>query len=360
MKLSRPRASAGRPTITAVIPCYNYGRYLPDATRAVLTQEAVEARVIIVDDASPDGSGDVARELAAGDARISVIQHAENAGHIRSYNDGLAAVETEYVTLISADDLVAPGAFARATALMEAFPEVGLVYGRAPWFSTEHPAERDRSRHPQFWAVWTGRAWLRRRARAGENAILSPEAVMRTAAVAQLGGYNPELPHSGDLEYWLRCCAAGWGVGRVVGRDQAYYRVHAANMHTQDFADEVVELEHRLGAFEFLRDRVGADEGESAFLRSAWGTAREAVACRALRSALRRLDRGGAAAGPARLLEFAERVAPEAWPRLRARVGRLVARARAGHRPTRGQAAEEWMRHQGERVRFKVLGSLGE
>ncbi len=124
-----PRPLLRRPTVSVVVPCYRYGHYLPGAVRSVLDQTDVDAEVLIVDDASPDDSGEVAEALAAADPRIRVLRHAENKGHIATYNDGLEAVDGEYVVLLSADDLLPPGSLGRATALMEANPSVGMVYG---------------------------------------------------------------------------------------------------------------------------------------------------------------------------------------------------------------------------------------
>jgi glycosyltransferase involved in cell wall biosynthesis len=65
-------------------PCYNYGHYLPTALSSVLDQPGVEA--IVIDDASPDGSGAIVRQLAAADERIRPIVHERNRGHIATYN----------------------------------------------------------------------------------------------------------------------------------------------------------------------------------------------------------------------------------------------------------------------------------
>ncbi|MFP3675053.1 glycosyltransferase family A protein, partial [Bacillus sp. SIMBA_031] len=93
-----------------VVPCYNYGRYLPDAVHSALSQDGVDVEVIIVDDASTDDTAAVAHRLASADARISVVIHEDNQGHISTYNDGLSRAAQRYVTLLSADVLIAPGA----------------------------------------------------------------------------------------------------------------------------------------------------------------------------------------------------------------------------------------------------------
>jgi hypothetical protein len=215
----------------------------------------------------------VARGLAAADARVTVIEHDVNRGHIQTYNDGIAAVETPYFTLVSADDLVAPGALARASRLLDRHPRVGLVYG--------HPVEFEDGREPaapgrslESWSIWRGREWLRLACWRGRNFILSPEAVVRTAVYRGIGGYNPELPHSGDLEYWLRA-AARWDVARVNGPAQAFYRVHGQNMHLTVFAGFESDLAHRAAAFDVIA-REGLVDPASA--RRLLGMARRAMA----------------------------------------------------------------------------------
>ena len=52
--------------------------------------------MLIVDDASPDGSAEVAHRLAAQDSRVRVIAHTINKRHIATYNEGLAAVYGRY------------------------------------------------------------------------------------------------------------------------------------------------------------------------------------------------------------------------------------------------------------------------
>ena len=113
--------------VDVIIPCYRYAHYLGAAVRSVLSQSHRDVRILIIDDASPDDTAAVAAALAAGDSRISVARHAENRGHIATYNEGLAWAEGDYVVLLSADDMLAPGALRRAVAVLEARPDVALV-----------------------------------------------------------------------------------------------------------------------------------------------------------------------------------------------------------------------------------------
>jgi hypothetical protein len=253
------------PTVTVVVPCFNYGRYLPTSVATLLEQPGVDVEVIIVDDASTDGSGEVADELATLNESVRVIHHSRNGGHIATFNDGLAEATGEYVVLLSADDLLTPGSLQRATALLDAYPSVGLAYGRAVRFVSEVPrAARAQATH---WTLWSGHDWLSTRFRLGRNCILSPEAVLRTSVQREIGGYSASLPHSGDLEMWMRAAAVA-DVGYIAGADQAWYREHATNMHStvfqaRELAGMAVDLRARARTFDAVALRLGRQLPES-------------------------------------------------------------------------------------------------
>lgn len=248
MKVQRARLTplgGPLPTVTVVVPCYNYGHYLSACVESVLNQIGVHVQVHIIDDASTDGSHLVCQELAATDGRISVTLHAVNQGHINTYNEGLAAVETDYVVLLSADDMLTAGSLHRATSLMEANPTVGLAYGHPVEFSGEPPLTQTRSR---TWTTWRGRSWIQAQFGRGLSIIYCPEAVVRTSVQHRVGYYRPELPHSGDLEMWLRIADAS-DVGRVNGADQALRRYHPASMMRTQYATVVMDLRERQRAY---------------------------------------------------------------------------------------------------------------
>lgn len=254
-RVTRPVLPTGpKPSVSVVVPCYNYGHYLPGCVASILEQPGVDVEVIIVDDASPDGSAAVVREVAAADPRVRAIYHERNKGHIATYNDGLSTVRGEYLLLLSADDLLVPGALGRATALMAASPSVGLVYGATIDFTETAPPARTVA---TTWTVWPGRDWVAGRCRSGRNPLLSPEAVMRTSVFEKIGGYRADLPHSGDLAMWL--AAAGLAdVGFVGGADQAYYRVHKQSMSKTVNVGMVKDLGERMRAFDIA---LGAPDG---------------------------------------------------------------------------------------------------
>lgn len=106
------------------------------------------------------------------------------------------------------------------------------------------------------WSVWSGRWWLERRFRESVSCIASPEVMVRTSLQKQIGGYDPELPHTGDTEMWLRF-AVHADVGYIRGVDQAFYRTHGQNMTVS--RTPLVDLRQRRLAFETILDRYGAE-----------------------------------------------------------------------------------------------------
>lgn len=356
MRVAAPRQSKEIASVTVVIPCYNYGQYLPEVVASVLSQARVDVNIIIVDDASTDGSDKTATALACDDPRITLIQHTENQGHIATYNDGLSRVTTPYCMLLSADDLLAPGALARATDLMAACGTVGMVYGRPLDFTNSSvPAILPRTTR-STWTVWKGGEWVRLASFRGRCFILSPEVVVRTEAMREIGQYNPELPHSGDLEYWLRM-ASRWDVGRINGPAQALYRVHESNMHLVSYSAMATDLGHRLKAFQSLCSPGGPTypANAAAMLKMA----RRAVAREALLLAQRELDANGSKETAMHLAEVARQAgADEKSPRYRM-YRRALTRAQDGFPPTKQQKAAEIARTQIDRARWRIWKNVG-
>jgi glycosyltransferase involved in cell wall biosynthesis len=290
-------------SVGVVVPCYRYGHLLAESVGSALDQRDVDVRVLIIDDASPDDSAEVARKLAAGDDRIEVVVHPRNAGHIATYNEGLLEwCDADYAVLLSADDRLTPDALTRAVALLDAHPEVGLAYGRVLRFSDSASLPVPRTRG-NGWRIYPGQQWLRWRFQDGDGCITCPEVVVRTAMQHRLGGYRADLPHTGDIEMWMRF-AANSDIGYLRGVDQAYYRVHDANMSKGYSGDrKVLDLGQRRAAFEAVLATQGHRIDDSAELERRM---RRRLATDALYLAARVMDRSGSDAHLSELVDFAE------------------------------------------------------
>lgn len=259
----KPVAMTRRPRVSVVVPCYNYGHYLPECIASIVGQPDVDTDVLIIDDCSPDGSGEVARRLAAEHDNVRAIVHEQNRGHIATYNEGLPTMTGDYLVLLSADDLLAPGSLGRAAALMEANPSVGMVYGNPLTFFDVPPVP---ATEVTSWSVWSGADWARKQFQRGMSIVYSPEAVVRTSVHREVGWYKPSLPHSGDLELWLRIAASA-DIGRVNGPDQAYRREHPGSMMHTTYGTVLIDLKTRDEAYTEFLDTAGKNLPDAAALR---------------------------------------------------------------------------------------------
>lgn len=294
--------------VDVVVPCYNYAHYLPVCLGSILSQPGVDVRVLVIDDCSSDASTEVAAAIATTDRRVELKRHSINRGHIATYNEGLLEwAEAEYTVLLSADDLLAPGALARAVQIMDSEPAVGMVYGRAPFFvdHVDLPRVLPVTRGATY---WTGKRWIKDRCVTGQNVISSPEVVVRTEVQRKVGGYRAELPHAGDFEMWLRIAAIS-DVAYTRGAPQAYYRVHNQSMHRTYYGNALDDLKQRGEAFAHFFDRDGGLLAEATSLHT---LARRALARQALWRACRAYDRNDLDRIPVDdLVDFASTTYPE-------------------------------------------------
>jgi hypothetical protein len=186
---------------------------------------------------------------------VTFRRHAANRGHITTYNEGIEWLEAKYFLLLSADDYLLPGALARAAAMMDGDDGIAFCYGDALELhddasfvqaATGLAAPATQSR------VLSGADFMEVcRSNGTTNTVPTPTAVVRTSLQKKLGGYRPELPHSGDLEMWLRLAAHG-RVG-LVAANQAVYRRHGNNMSLGYYVDHrLADLRQRLAAVDWF------------------------------------------------------------------------------------------------------------
>jgi len=285
---TRPRPPLRKAEVSVVVPVFNYGPYLESCIGSVLRQDGVDIDLLILDDASTDDSLPIAEKIAAEDSRVRVIAHTHNRGHIPTVNEGMAAVDSEYVVKLDADDMLTEGSLKRSVALLQAFPSVGFVYG-LPWVISDDSPQWGsgtvRTR-PRSWTIWPGRDWLGTRARRPHNPIMQPEAVIRLSALRRAGIYHQELPHTSDFEMWMRLAARG-DVGRVNGAYQGVKREHPASMSRTVNAGLLTDITERARAFDSFLDECApllpgataiADRAHRAIAREALGHAVSAYA----------------------------------------------------------------------------------
>lgn len=99
-----------QPRLSVVVPFYNVVDYLEECLRSIARQSLEDLEVIMVDDGSTDGSGEIAEGMADEDNRFTLLRH-ENRGTGASRNAGLQRVTGDYLCFVDGDDIVADNAY---------------------------------------------------------------------------------------------------------------------------------------------------------------------------------------------------------------------------------------------------------
>ena len=134
-----------KPLVSVIVPVYNVYPYLRDCVQSVQAQSYQNWELLLVDDGSTDGSGELCDELAAEDGRIRVF-HKPNGGQSDARNVGLKQAQGKYFYLLDSDDLIRSTAFDQFVERCEA-DGADAALTPLEMFSTEQPEGRTENPH---------------------------------------------------------------------------------------------------------------------------------------------------------------------------------------------------------------------
>ncbi len=98
------------PFLSIVVPAYNVENYIRECVDSILAQDFTDFELLLVDDGSRDGTGEICDGYAKNDARVHVI-HKENGGLVSARKAGLAKARGEYAAYVDGDDWVSAHMF---------------------------------------------------------------------------------------------------------------------------------------------------------------------------------------------------------------------------------------------------------
>jgi glycosyltransferase involved in cell wall biosynthesis len=176
-------------TVSVVVPCYQHGRYLPEAIESVLAQDYPEKEVIVVNDGSPDDTAAVARRF--GDDVVYLEQ--PHRGPSAARNAGIRVASGDYIALLDADDVLLPGSLSLRAAVLDAEPSVGLVSGASLEF--DESGIRGQRRGPPSPHNFR---WETVRFNEAMGAVM-----LRRDCLARFGGFDEELDAAEDWMCWV-------------------------------------------------------------------------------------------------------------------------------------------------------------
>lgn len=204
--------------VSVVIPSYNYGHFVGNAVRSALEQSYEPVEVIVIDDGSTDGTGDVVR--AFGDAVTYVRQ--SNQGLSAARNSGVARAEGEMIQLLDADDELTPTQLETAMSAVAAHPDASIFIGS--W--DELDLDGRVTAHVE--AAQPGEDYF--------HSLFDPITVgppcrylVKKNALLATGGFSSSLGACEDWDMWLRL-AHGGAVPVAVPRACSRYRNHPTSL----------------------------------------------------------------------------------------------------------------------------------
>jgi len=229
------------PRCSVVIPVRDMARYLPEAVESVLAQEGCDCDLVIVDDGSTDGSGEVARKYAS--RRVTVVADGKAEGLAAARNRGLLHVRAPAVVFLDADDRLIRGALARLLGPLESDPLLAVAYGEVVPID-ELGRRLSAARRPIFGRRRASGDVLAAVLR-GSPIITPGAACIRRRHLDEAGGFRG-LPVGEDWEFWCRLALVG-RFRYLHGPPVLEYRSHPTSL-TATRGDRVEDLQLALEA----------------------------------------------------------------------------------------------------------------
>jgi hypothetical protein len=210
---------AAKPSVSVVVSLYNYERYIAAALDSVAASSHEAFEIVIVDDASTDGSRTVARRWLEGHEHLpaTLVRHPVNLGLPHARNTAIAQARGEYSMILDADNSLYPRCIERLVNEIEADGGT-FAYGILECFNARGPV-----------GLVSFFPWSPERLAHGN--YIDAQALVRTSFLHDRSGYTTDVRLYGWEDYDLWCSVAEAGlrgtfVPEIVGR----YRVASTSM----------------------------------------------------------------------------------------------------------------------------------
>lgn len=202
--------TASSPLVSVMIGAYNARNYLGEAIESVFGQDHRPLELIVVDDGSTDGTGEVAR--AYGD-RIRLVQQ-ERGGNGAARNTAVSLARGAYFAFLDADDRFTAGKIARQLAALDADPALDMVFGHVREFVSPELDEEVKAsiRTPAPISPW-----------AAPNLML-----IRRASFNRVGPFATDIRVGVTVDWYARATEAGLKA-LVLAEVVLERRLHTAN-----------------------------------------------------------------------------------------------------------------------------------
>ncbi|WP_349431730.1 glycosyltransferase [Methylomarinum sp. Ch1-1] len=203
------------PLVSVVIPCYKQAHYLPEVVASVVAQTFADWECIIVNDGSPDDTGEVARQLIRqySGSLIRLLEQG-NGGLSDARNKGIGMASGKYILPLDADDKLDSTMLEKTVAVLQSDPTVGIVYTYIRHFGSRSD-------------IWkTGPFSLEKEK---YDNYLPYCSLYRKEVFESVGGYDTNFNSYEDWNFWISAMERGWH-GKLVPEPLFLYRKGDSSM----------------------------------------------------------------------------------------------------------------------------------
>lgn len=184
--------------ISVIIPAYNAASTIARAIDSVIRQQNIFFEIIVVDDGSTDGTGDII--LSHYKSRVTLLRQ-ENCGPAAARNYGIYTAKGEYVAFLDADDEWLPGKLQLQVEALEAQPTAGMCFTDMEHWEADELCLSSYL-HSKMYKFASGNNVYEKLL--NQCFIFTPTVVVRKTVLEEVGCFDDTMKIAEDYDLWLR------------------------------------------------------------------------------------------------------------------------------------------------------------
>ena len=280
-----------KPLLSIVIANYNYGRFLEEAIKSVLSQSCQDFELIICDGGSSDESVEIIRKYAEEGSKSGAVVELRNSkisywvsepdkGQSAAFNKGFSHARGRFLTWLNADDVMLPGTIEKLQHAVAKLPQQEWFVGGCFWLDP----------HMRIIRCCRGRPFSEIRYREGDVNVSGPSSFFSKRLFESVGGIDERFKLSMDSDLWMRFAYReharfrvfadyAWGLrlhpdAKMSGHNftpAGKFDTHATGRDPEQFRQKMVQLRRE---YQWTRESAFAYRKGSALTRLmsvAWG-----------------------------------------------------------------------------------------
>lgn len=241
--------------VSVVLPCYNQKKYVGEAIESVLNQTHKNFELIIIDNASTDGTKEIIKKYEDNYLNIRTIYHEKNVGFQNSINEGFSSSKGNFIAVQNSDDIWYEYKLEEQVRIFRENPEVDIITTDADIIDEKGNKVGRRLSEEISWDEF-GLIKTPFRKLCKINFCCHPSLIFKKSCLENEKGYDPSLGYACD--WWFLLSIVSTHKLYYIQKPLLSYRVHSENL-TKDKTNtyrDMVEIRKRLA-------EQGVDKGNN-------------------------------------------------------------------------------------------------